>query len=230
MVDSDPVKQAQIQALLPDLGSKSQEADSLEQTSRTELESLRNQLRECEAYFAQTEILRFLESNRRRFTPLNVAFAMAGLPQVTARVSCEQCAQYGINPSHGIAYDVFQTIERMVPESIPDLVGSIKGLREHLLKGPQSDLPHAAELRMNWYFVESAIQSAVRDKGAQRGSLAFRIFAEYSRTRTAHSAADAVLVQANQLLKDVEDPKLARGPHWTPARTHRAKGNKLPKE
>jgi hypothetical protein len=76
--DSDPVKQAQIQAIPSDLGYKSQEADSLQRASRMELESLRIQLKKSEAYFAQAEILGFLEKNRRKFTPKNVAFAMAG--------------------------------------------------------------------------------------------------------------------------------------------------------
>jgi DnaJ-domain-containing protein 1 len=211
--DSDPVKQAQIQAILSDLGYKAQEADSLEQTSRMELESIRAQLKESEAYFAQVEILRFLESSRRKFTPLKVACAMAGLPHVTARVSCERCAQFGIKLSHGIAFDVFQTIERMVPEPICDLGGSIETLREHLLNGPRSDVPHAAQLRKNWYFLESAIQSAARDTVAQRGSLTFRIFAEYSRTSTSHSAVDAVLAEASRLFKDNEAPELEQGPH-----------------
>jgi hypothetical protein len=212
--DSDPVKQAQIQAILPDLGYKSQEAASLEQTSRIELELLRTQLKECEAYFAQTEILGFLESNRRQFTPKNVACAMAGLPHVTARVSCEQCAKYGINPSHGIAFEIFRTIERAVQEPIRDLGRSIDTLRTNLLTGPHNHLAHAVQLRKNWYFLESAVRSAARDTHAQRGSLAFRILADYSRFSTSHSAAEAVLAQAALLLKDDENPELERGPSW----------------
>jgi len=219
--DSDPVKQAQIQAILSDLGYKSQEADSLEQKSRMELESLRTQLRESEAYFAQAEILRFLESNRRQFTPVKVASAMAGLPHITARVSCEQCAKYGINPSHGIAFEMFQTIERVVQEPNCDLGRSIDTMREHLLSGPHNDLAHAAEFRKNWYFLKSAIRFAARDTGAQRGSVAFRIFAEYIRTSTSHSDIEAALAQANRLLKDGKQPELERGPSWGPLRKSR---------
>ena len=117
---SDPVKQAQIQGILPDLGYKFREADSLEQKSRMELESLRTQLTESEAHFAQAEIFRFIESNRRKFTPVKIACAMAGLPHITARVSCELCAQFGIKSSHGVAFEIFQIIERMVREPIRD--------------------------------------------------------------------------------------------------------------
>jgi hypothetical protein len=219
--DSDPVKQAQIQAILSDLAFKCQEAESLEHTSRMGLESLRTQLKERQAYFAQTEILGFLESNRRQFTPRNVACAMAGLPHVTARVSCEQCAKYGINPLHGMAFEMFKTIKRMVLEPIPDLRRSIDTMREHLLNGHHIEPAHAAQLRKNWYFLESAIRSAARDTGAERGSLAFRIFAEFSGTSTSHNAVEAVLAQANRLLKDGEEPELERGPSWGP--THKSR-------
>jgi hypothetical protein len=121
--DSDLVRQGQLRAIVSDLGHKSQEAASLEQTARIELELLRTQLKECEAYFAQTEILGFLESNRRQFTPKNVACAIAGLPHVTARVSCEQCAKYGIKPSHGMAFEMFQTIDGMVPDPSTVIAG-----------------------------------------------------------------------------------------------------------
>jgi hypothetical protein len=45
-------------------------------------------------------------------------------------------------------------------------------------------------------------------------SLAFRIFAEYSKTSKSHSAVEAVLAQENRLLKDGEEPELERGPAW----------------
>lgn len=209
--DSDPEKQVQIGEILSDLGYKSHEADSLEQASRMKLESLRTQLKESEAYFAQAEILRFLESGRRKFTPLKVSCAMAGLPHVTARVSCELCTKHGINPPHGAAFEMFRTIERVVPEPIRNFGCSIGAMREHLLSGPHSDSPHAAQLRKNWYFLESAIRSAARETDAPCGSLAFRIFAEYSRTSTSHSAAEAVLAKSNELLKIGQEPDLEQG-------------------
>jgi hypothetical protein len=185
------------------------------------LESLRTQLKECEAYFAQAEILGFLENNRRQFTPKNVACAMAGLPHITARVSCEQCVKYGINPSHGIAFEIFRTIERAVQEPIRDLGRSIDTMRGCLLNGPHNNQADAAQLRKNWYFLESAIRLAARDKSAQRGSLAFRIFADYSRFSNSHSAAEAVLAQANRLLKDGEEPELDREVSWGSPRKSR---------
>jgi len=221
--DSDLVTQGQIRAILSGLDYRSKEADSVEKASRTELESLRTELREREAYFAQAEILRFLESNRRQFTPLTVACAMAGLPRVTARISCEQCAQFGIKPPYGIAFEIFRTIERMVPEPIHNLGHSVDALREYLRSGPHNDLAHVVRLRKNWYFLESAVRSAARYTQAQRGSLTFRIFAEYSRISTWHSAAEAVLAQAARLLKDDENPEVEPSRNWGPPPRNRAR-------
>ena len=190
---------------LSDLAIKSQEADALEESSRVKLNSLRTLLRDRGAYFAQAEIFAFLKSNRRQFTPLNVARAMAGLPHVTARVSCELCAKNGFNSVHGFEFEKFRTIERVVSEPIRDSGRSIDAMREDLLNGPRDYLPHAAQLRKNWYFLESAIRSAASNTTAKRGSLAFRIFAEYSLTSTSYSAAEAVLAQANRLIKDGEE-------------------------
>ena len=46
------------------------------------------------------------------------------------------------------------------------------------------------------------------------GSLAFRIFADYSRFSTSQSAAEAVLAQAARLLKDDENPEMEHGLSW----------------
>jgi len=145
----DPVKQVRIRAILSDIGRKAEELDLLERASSKKLESLRTPLKESEAHFAQSEILGFIGSNRRHFTPLIVTSAMAGLPFVTARVSCEQCSKFGIKLLHGLAFEVFLTIERQLPEPIRGLGRSIDEFREFLLNGPQHSLAHAAELRKN---------------------------------------------------------------------------------
>lgn len=223
--DHIPVIRGQIQTIFYDLAFKSQEAQSLEQASRMDFESFRTQLKESEAHFAQTEILRFIESNRRQFSPLSVARAMAGIPHVTARVSCELCTKYEIKLSHGIEFEMFRAIERILQVQMCDPGRSIDGMREHLLNSLKSDLPYATQLRKNWHFLEMAIRSAAHDTTAQPASLAFRIFADYSRTSRSHSGVDAVLAGANRLLKDGDDPELERGPYWrTPQQSHTRRG------
>ena len=221
--ECDPVKRAEIQTYRPAFARTYEEAESLAKSSSAEQESLRSELRECEAYFAQSEILSSIQSSRHRFTPLKVARAMAGLPRITARASCDLCTKHGINLPDGIAFEIFRTIERAVKEPVRDLGRSIDTIREYLLNGPHNGLAHAVQLRKNWYFLESAIRSAARDTDAERGSLAFRIFAEFSGTSTSHNAVEAVLAQANRLLKDGEEPELERGPIWGPPLKSRAK-------
>jgi hypothetical protein len=228
--ESDPVKQAQIQQVRAGLASEFDHAEALEQASRLALESLRIELREREAYFAQSEILRHLESNRRQFTPSNVARAMAGLPRVTARVSCDQCAKHAIEPPSGIAFPIFQAIQRTVREPLRDLGTSIEIMRELLLNGSGSNLPYARQLRKDWYFLEAAIRLAARDERAPKGSLPYRIFAEYYRTSTSHSVAESVLAKAHRLLKEGEDPEQDQGPYWDSLRTVRVKRATLPRK
>jgi hypothetical protein len=102
----------------------------------------------------------------------------------------------------GIAFQVFQTIERVVKEPIVDLSGAIETMRSHLLSAEWKKFLHLAELRKNWFFLECAIRSAVRDSTAPRGSLPFRIFAEYSGRSTAQIGSDSVIADAQRLLSD----------------------------
>lgn len=204
--ESDPVKRVQLQMIRGGLAHDYEEAESLQQSSFAEWNSLRAERRQREAHFAQSEILRFIQSTRREFTPLNVARAMAGLPFNTARISCERCTRHDIDLPHGLAFQIFQAIESVLQEPISDLGGSIDSMRDRLLKGRGNKLPAAAELRRNWYFLESAIRSAARDVVAPRGSIVYRVFAKYCTTSTSHSVTEATLAEAQRLLKDGEDP------------------------
>jgi hypothetical protein len=56
------------------------EAEALEEASRLERNSVQMELKEQEAYFAQPEILKFVQSKRYEFTPLNVARANGRTP------------------------------------------------------------------------------------------------------------------------------------------------------
>jgi hypothetical protein len=199
VAEFDLVKRARIHTMLAKCAQDYEEVASLDEKSRSEWETLRLELEECEAHFAQSEILTHLQGDRRRFTPLNVARAMAGLPFVTARVSIESCTKFGINPRNGVAFNMFRTIERLLREPINDLGQAIDVVRDHLVNGKDKNLPHATELRENWYFLESAIRLAAHDSSALYSSLPFRVFAEYAKTTTSHSAAEALLAEAHRL-------------------------------
>ena len=129
---------------------------------------------------------------------------MAGMPLLSARVSCERCSQADNDLVDGVAFQMFQAIERVVKEPIDDLGSSIEAMRNHLLSAAWKKFPHAAELRKNWYFLECAIRFAARDSNAPRGSLPFRIFAEYSARSTTQVGSDSVIAEAKKLLTDEE--------------------------
>lgn len=224
--ESDTLKRAQIQEMRSKLLRNFEEAESLGLTSRLKCEALERELKESEAHFAQSEILRFIQSNRRRFTPLNVARAMAGLPLVTARVSSELCTRYGINPADGMFFQMFRAIERVLKEPIQDLGRSIDSMRTDLLMGPEKDLLHAADLRKNWYFLDSAIRSAARGTRAPRGSFAFRTFAEYCKFSASHAAAEALLADAHRLFVNGEDRQADSRPKWSAAKKSRVTAQK----
>lgn len=196
---SDTFKRAQIQAVRAAFARDYEETESLEKKSRTEWETLQAEIVVSEAHFAQSEILTHIQSNRRRFTPLNTARAMAGLPRITARVSSERCRKDEINPPNGIAFDMFRTIERILKEPLRDLGRAIDSLRHHLVNGADKNLPHTAELRKNWYFLDSAVRFAARESSAPHGSLPYRVFAEYSKITTSHGAAEDLLAEVQRL-------------------------------
>jgi hypothetical protein len=220
IAETDPVKQAKIQTFSPSLARLYQEAEGLKHASELERDALERELREREAYFVQSEILRFVHSDRCAFTPCNVARAIAGLPFVTARVSFEECSRRGIDSIPGTAFEVFQIIERVFRRSIDELESSINSTRESLLERRKDPPAHVAELRKNWYFLESAIRSAAREMGGPLNSLPFSAFAEYRRLLSSQNATDSVLAKSQRLLApgDCEPPQ--SGPDWGPLRKH----------
>jgi hypothetical protein len=201
---SDPVKKAQIQSMRSGLAHTYEEAQLLERASRLRSESLRTELKEREAYFAQSEILRFIQSNRREFTPLNIARAMAGIPFIAARVSCERCSASKMGLEDSFELQKFQIIERVLVEPITNLESAIERLRKRLLMGRGRHLPSPAELRANWYFLESAVRSAACDFDAPHGSLAFRVFAKYGELCRSRSPSEEIRANAQRLILDGE--------------------------
>jgi hypothetical protein len=197
--ESDPLLRGQIHNELARCEQEHEEIASLDAKSRAERENLRSEIADCEAHFAQSEILKHLQTNRRRFTPLNVSRAMAGIPLVTARVSSELCTRHRMTQSDGILFEVFRMLERALKEPCPNLGDTIDSLRNQLVSGPGRNLPHAAELRKNWYFVATAIRSAMGNTDGPFGSLPFRVFAEYCKKTSSPTMPEALRAEAESL-------------------------------
>ena len=196
----DEKSRQSVQSLKAAFGRKYEEASAALEIYGARIHELQSKLDRQEAYFAQSQLLDFIQSGRREFTPLNIAMAMAGIPLLTARVSCERCSALnpGVEPGH--AFQMFQAVEGVFARQPGDMDDSIERMRAYLLAFKTEQLPpHIAELRNNWYFLESAIVAAYRVSKPRSSALPYSIFAEYKRRLECQSQMDVLLAQENRL-------------------------------
>lgn len=188
-----------VQSLRTALAIEQKEASAALDASRSSIRDLQSKLEKQEAWFAQSQIGKFIESRRREFTPLNVAMAMAGLPQLTARVSCERCSALNPQIENGHTFRMFNAVRAVIKRQPRDMNEEVEHMRSYLLQPCRKLLPHIAELRKNWHFLESAIRSVHQLSGTEEDAVIFRIFAEYQRRFECQSRADVLLAQRSQL-------------------------------
>jgi hypothetical protein len=81
------------------------------QADRTRMEET---VRQRAAWFAQSELLEFIRSDRYRSTPLRFANAMAGLPAIRWRQSMDRCRGLKDGASHGITYARFLIVSTVL--------------------------------------------------------------------------------------------------------------------
>src|SRR4029077_10179182 len=86
---------------------------------RSELEEreLHKQMMNQWAYIAQNELLSFVHSQRYAINPLNLANAMAGLPNMGWRQSTKRCQKLEEPAGPGFGYSTFKLIERVKNKS-----------------------------------------------------------------------------------------------------------------
>lgn len=162
------------------------------------LEALRNDLKLQEADFAQSELLKFILSERNELTPLNFANAMAGLPFIGWRQSNKRCSGHEPKSSYGFVYQRFLIVEKIVSQPTSSADEVVQKMRAHLLdKATHKDFAYE-ELRDYWYYLKCAIES-VYAKKPHSGAMPFRIFAEYQRRAAIRSALDLLLEEENRL-------------------------------
>ena len=196
---TDEDSRAAVQSLRPALARKYEEASAALEGSRARSREVQSKLDRQEAWFAQSQLGNFIDSGRREFTPLNIAMGMAGLPYVSARVSCERCSALKPRVEHGHTFRMFKAVEAVVARSPQDKDKSITNMRAYLLDPQNKKQPYIAELRTNWYFLESAIRSVGQALKTPVGAVPFRIFAEYQRRVECQSQVDVLLAQDNHL-------------------------------
>lgn len=108
----DEVSSMRIQSLWSPIAKDHETKSASYRRAKAREMELSSKLHRQEAYFAQSQVLELIQSNRYEITPLSVAKGMAGLPYVTSRISFERCSSLADPPRPGLAYELFQALER----------------------------------------------------------------------------------------------------------------------
>lgn len=213
--EQDEQRKQKLEFACSDWRWKSQDAVRTSNLLKADWDRLTEELRESEAHFAQSEVLEFIRNNdRREFMPFNVAAAMAGMPYLSARVSCDRVWAQKPQFTKGQPYLVFQVFNLTFSESPDHADGAVQKIREYLLAQNRARLGHVKELRKNWFYVELAIRSTFQEPKGPRGSLPFRIFGAYTGRFTRQQRGDRVLAETKRLLLEGERPELESLPGW----------------
>ncbi len=183
---------------------RSRQAQALADSDRA-AEVLNRQWRELraallhdEAVFAHAEIVHFCTSHRYRLTPLRVANALAGLPDIGCRQSAKRLLEGKHKEFRASLYEVFRIIRGIV-RSCP-VKGDLPERVKQWLLGKRGSQSHASlELREKWYYLSRAIDKALKANHPPP-ALPFMIVAEYSRRRTSPTSVDLVLERRERLV------------------------------
>jgi hypothetical protein len=125
------------------------------------LERLRIDLHKQEAFFAESEIFRFIRNPDRGVTPLSLAKAIAGLPYIGCEQSFRRCARFRdeTRPSY-INYLVFKAIRYIVTHwgfpSSPDKVTELFKTKIHSL--PKNYNEARDYLKKHWPYLKEGIE------------------------------------------------------------------------
>lgn len=174
------------------------EAIRIWEKAKTSCDALQAALEQQEAYFAQSELLDFIQSRRYAFTPLSFASAMAGLPYISWRQSCNRCAGFQDHVS-SITYRMFLIVERACTLPITGTEEAVERLKTSLMRPQHTDREACRMLRENWHFLRLAIPSGHRTKQTPKRELPYRIFAEYQRRVENQSKLDTALARKERL-------------------------------
>jgi hypothetical protein len=162
------------------------------QADRTRIEET---VRQRAAWFAQSELLEFIRSDRYRSTPLRFANAMAGLPAIRWRQSMDRCRGLKDGASHGVTYARFLIVEATLKHPAANAEEAIERLETRLLQASDHDVFACNALAENWYFLRRAIESVLKSKHQPDEAIPYRIFAEYQRRFRVRSALDILLAE-----------------------------------
>jgi hypothetical protein len=167
--------------------------------AKTSYDALQTDLEQEEAYFAQSELLAFINSRKYAFNPLSFASAMAGLPYISWRQSRDRCAEFEDQPLPGMNYRMFLIVERACAKPFSGAEEVIERIKAYLQQSQGADKEACQMLRDNWYFLRLAIPSAFAIEQDSTGDLPYRIFAEYQKRVENQSKLDMTLARKGRL-------------------------------
>lgn len=166
--------------------------EALQQEER----DLHNQMMNQWAYIAQNELLSFILSRRYTINPLNLANAMAGLPNMGWRQSMKRCQKIQERPGPGFGYSTFKLIELVNNKSSKRNFLAV--LKTELRKQPKRNFA-AREMKKNWYYLQRAVKEVLQQK-IHPGKMPYQIMVEYQRRMNSRSAVDFLLEEEEQLI------------------------------
>lgn len=159
---------------------------------------LQEEVLDYEASFARAEVVDFCLSKRYRLTPLNVANAIAGLPDIGWRQSAKRCGAIKRKALKGQSYEIFEVIQRLV-NSNTRRSELVRDAEKWLRSARSNGWDGVAELRRRWYYLSRAIRTVLEQK-VQRRKLPFLILQEYWKRRGHPSLVDSAFEEEESIV------------------------------
>src|SRR5262249_34693377 len=128
--------------------------------------------------------------------PVNLANAMAGLPNMVWRQSMKRCQKLEKPAEYGFGYWTFKLIERVNNKASRRTFLSV--LKIDLKKQPKRNFA-AREMRKNWYSLQGAIKEVLPQR-MHPSKVPYRIMAEYQRRTLSRTAVDLLFEEEEQLI------------------------------
>lgn len=163
------------------------------------LEKCHDNLRNQEAYVAQSELVDFLCSGRYSITPLSVANAMAGLPFVAWRHSTARCIRTAANHGYGLYYEMFEHVTKALASPPRTAEAATEQVKKYLQSKRRTGGYSIVKLvEEDSYFLRTSIE-AVYAAHVPKSALPYRVFAEYQRRSSTRSRYDLVMQEEERL-------------------------------
>lgn len=169
-------------------------------------------LQDREAFFCQSEILRFLKAGKYHVTPVSLANACAGLPDIGWRQSFKRCQKVPDEGLPGMQYLVVQRIGEVLRRKHPNSTEEGEAvLREYVTHLPGEPEDIGDYLRENWWYLRTALQQEW-DLTRPR-SLPFRIAAAFSSAMfKPQSPYEKLLAEQERLPRPSRKREIPQGP------------------